>query len=250
AEASPSGGIGYEGDNVGDVFDVVDVVRAMGGDPAAMARTYRRMAAEQGDADARCEIADHLYRLAKAKGVIPPGAGWLPWVKGATVATTTSEEREDAEESVETPGGFGPGSGTGYGRESEADRVAREDDGARLLSDAVGYYRLAGEAEGGGSRRGLFAMGWLHQHGVGVKADPTLARQYYRRSSSSPAVVGLWLMGASDVFAEVALPFALSIVVVGVTMMAMKFLKGRRGRARRHRHRQHPGGLGGSSTSV
>lgn len=55
AEASPSVGVGDEGDDgvSGGVFDVVDVVRAMGGNPEAMARTYRRMAAEQGDADAR-----------------------------------------------------------------------------------------------------------------------------------------------------------------------------------------------------
>ena len=55
AEASPSVGFGDEGDEGigGGVIDVVDVVRAMGGNPEAMARTYRRMAAEQGDADAR-----------------------------------------------------------------------------------------------------------------------------------------------------------------------------------------------------
>lgn len=51
----------------------------------------------------------------------------------------------------------------GYGQESDRLRGDREGDGARLLSDAVKYYRLSCEAKGGGSRRGLFSMGWLHQ---------------------------------------------------------------------------------------
>lgn len=33
---------------------VADAVREMGGDPEAMARRYRRLAAEQGDSEARC----------------------------------------------------------------------------------------------------------------------------------------------------------------------------------------------------
>lgn len=60
-EALPSEGLGGEGSDgsggvmfgSGSMLDVVDAVRAMGGNPEAMARAYRRMAAEQGDADAR-----------------------------------------------------------------------------------------------------------------------------------------------------------------------------------------------------
>lgn len=58
----------------------------------------------------------------------------------------------------------------GYGRESEEERLARQSDPARLLSDAVGFYRLAAELEegGGGTGRGLFSLGWMHQASLGV----------------------------------------------------------------------------------
>lgn len=45
----------------------------------------------------------------------------------------------------------------------KGDGQMQEEEAARLLANAVKYYRLASEAEGGGSRRGLFSMGWLHQ---------------------------------------------------------------------------------------
>lgn len=71
------------------------------------------------------------------------------------------------------------------------------------------------------------------QHGVGVSPDPALARQYYLRSSSAPAVLGLWLMGLSDFVTEVAGPLALSMVIVGFTMVAFRLRK----RMRRRRSR-------------
>lgn len=128
------------------------------------------------------------------------GTGWLPWagvkssnsvvskghrnkdagagppateetMVGATTSTTavagaTGAPTAATGAATATPNGFGRHSKPGYGRESERERLARESDAARLLSDAVGYYRLAAEAEesgGGGSGRGLFSMGWMHQ---------------------------------------------------------------------------------------
>lgn len=142
----------------------------------------------------RCDIADHLYKQAKAKGAVPPGIGWLPWAttpdsngiahQGAD-ATTATEGRSKKDDDSEvkggradagsagsdgaaassTPGVFGWDGKHGYGRESEEERVSRESDPARLLSDAVGFYRLAAQLEegGGGTGRGLFSLGWMHQ---------------------------------------------------------------------------------------
>ncbi|CAN0429368.1 unnamed protein product, partial [Ectocarpus fasciculatus] len=167
------------------VGGVADAVRQMGGDPEAMARRYRRLAAEQGDSEARCDIADHLYRQAKDKGAVAPGTGWLPaW---ARTTTTTSNNNNNADEDDKShqqrsktrrersseggeEGGIAAATG-GYGRESEDERLARESDAAQLLSDAVAYYRLAAEGgrEEGGlgerspSQRGLFSLGWMHQ---------------------------------------------------------------------------------------
>lgn len=62
-----------------------------------------------------------------------------------------------------------------------------------------------------------------------MKADPALARQYYRQSGSAPAVLGLWLMGASELAGEVGGPLAFSVVVVAVTMLFFQLRK--RGRA-------------------
>lgn len=59
------------------------------------------------------------------------------------------------------------------------------------------------------------------QYGVGVDADPTLARQYYRQSGSAPAILGLWLMGASELAAEVGEPLAVSVIVVAATMLLL-----------------------------
>lgn len=166
----------------------------------------------------RCDIADDLYRKAKARGAVPHGTGWLPWAADHTNGdndslppnsdgTTTTTSRPDSSlpqrgaqrdstandangaAGASPPGGFGRGGesektgGGGYGRESEEERMARESDAARLLSDAVGYYRLAAEAEeengvegsggdggGAGKSRGLFSLGWMHQVGWVVSA--------------------------------------------------------------------------------
>lgn len=67
------------------------------------------------------------------------------------------------------------------------------------------------------------------QHGVGVNADPALARQYYRQSGSAPAILGLWLMGASELAAEVGGPLAFSVVVVAATMLLFQLRKRGRG---------------------
>lgn len=155
----------------------------------------------------RCDIADHLYRQAKAKRAVPPGIGWLPWATADSKVvadndpdTTTKshsssqEEKENQNKKKDGDGevgrngraGAGAGAGAnggagaaassapdvfgwdakrGYGRESEEERFAREGDPARLLSDAVGFYRLAAQLEegGGGTGRGQFSLGWMYQ---------------------------------------------------------------------------------------
>ncbi|CAB1117981.1 unnamed protein product [Ectocarpus sp. CCAP 1310/34] len=74
-------------------------------------------------------------------------------------------------------------------------------------------------------------------HGVGVEADPALARELYRRSGSTPALLGLWMMGASDLALEIGAPRAVSAVRVAATMLAMRLLgkRHRGGSGRRHR---------------
>ncbi|CAN0499811.1 unnamed protein product, partial [Ectocarpus sp. 12 AP-2014] len=265
------------------VGGVADAVRQMGGDPEAMARRYRRLAAEQGDSEARCDIADHLYRQAKDMGAVAPGTGWLPASARTTTTTTTttsnnkyrknddddnknnaSDEENNHQQRKKKrlkpigKGGIGAttggGGGGGYGRESEDERLARESDAAQLLSDAVAYYRLAaegGEREGGlggssPSQRGLFSLGWMHEHGVGVEADPALARELYRRSGSAPALLGLWMMGASDLALEIGAPLAVSAVVVAATMLAMRFL-GKRPRGGSGRRRRQPVQVGAAA---
>lgn len=90
-------------------------------------------------------------------GAVPWGTGWLPWVSGRKMY----EVMEDG--AIPSGGGVGRRGGGGRDGGGELARLLREGDAARVLSEAVEHYKMACEADGGGSRRGLFAMGWLHQ---------------------------------------------------------------------------------------
>lgn len=94
-------------------------------------------------------------------GAVPAGTGLLPWVKGRK---SDDLEEESAEKGV----------GEVMSDKGEVLRLAREGDAMRMLDDAVEQYRLSCEAEGGGSKRGLFSMGWLHQVGSGFPRPPFL----------------------------------------------------------------------------
>ena len=78
-----------------------------------------------------------------------------------------------------------------------------------------------------------------------MKADPALARQYYRQSGSAPAILGLWLMGASELAAEVGAPIAFSVVVVAVTMLFVQLRKRGRGAGGRPSRGHRPLGAAG-----
>lgn len=92
-------------------------------------------------------------------GAVPAGTGLLPWVKGRK---SKDLEGESAEKGV----------GNVMSDEGEVLRLARAGDAMRLLDEAVEQYRLSCETDGGGSKRGLFSMGWLHQVESGFSPLP------------------------------------------------------------------------------
>ena len=95
---------------------------------------------------------------------------------------------------------------------------------------------------------------WTAQHGVGVKPDPARARQYYRQSGSAPANLGLWLMGVSELAAELGAPIAFSVVVVAVATLFVQLRKRGLGAGCRPRRGQRPleaaGRFGGGAAAL
>lgn len=81
-----------------------------------------------------------------------------------------------------------------------------------------------------------------------------MARQYYRQSGSAPAIVGLWLMGASELAAELGGPLAFSVVVVAATMLFFQLRKRGRGAggrpSRGHRPLEAAGRFGGGGAGA
>lgn len=71
-----------------------------------------------------------------------------------------------------------------------------------------------------------------------------MARDYYRRSASAPAMLGLWLMEASDVVADIGAPLALSAMLIVAIVLVVKFFK-RVPRQRQRRRRACDRGTGG-----